>query len=60
MFEQVELAPPIEVFQLNAKFLADENLDKVNLGVGGKIKPFNFKLIWLIDYETAKLKNKRY
>lgn len=36
IFSAVEKGPPIEVFALNQKFLADEDPNKVNLGVGGK------------------------
>lgn len=36
IFENVELGPPIEVFQLTANFNKDPHPDKVNLGVGGE------------------------
>lgn len=44
IFENVELGPPIEVFQLTANFNKDPHPDKVNLGVGGEYptSPANF------------------
>lgn len=36
IFANVELGPPIEVFQLTANFNKDPHPDKVNLGVGGE------------------------
>ena len=35
LFEDVELAPPVAVFQLTADFKADPAEVKMNLGVGG-------------------------
>ena len=34
-FSDVQIAPPIEVFDLIAKFKADPHPNKVNLSVGG-------------------------
>lgn len=36
-FENVQVGPQIEVFQLNKRYLDDTFPQKVNLGVGGKI-----------------------
>lgn len=36
LFSDIEVAAPIEVFNLTDKFKADENKQKINLGVGGK------------------------
>lgn len=36
-FSCVKPAPPIEVFAINRALAEDTNLNKVNLGVGGKI-----------------------
>ena len=33
-FASVELAPPVAVFKLTADYKADDNGDKINLGVG--------------------------
>lgn len=38
IFANVDLGPPIEVFQLTANFNKDQHPDKVNLGVGGELK----------------------
>ena len=35
MFEDVELAPPVPVFQLTAQCREDPAPNKINLGVGG-------------------------
>ena len=37
-FSAIQVAPPIEVFNLSARFQQDGHADKVNLGVGGKVK----------------------
>ena len=34
MFSNVHLAPPVELFQLGRDFLADENKNKISLGIG--------------------------
>lgn len=36
VFENVEVGPQIEVFQLNSSYLKDAFPQKVNLGVGGE------------------------
>lgn len=36
IFENIEVGPPIEVFQLTANFAKDAHPNKVNLGVGGE------------------------
>ena len=43
MFDGVEAAPPVKVFQLTADFKACTGPNKVNLGVGGKYHRFIFK-----------------
>lgn len=37
-FAGVEQGPPIEVFQLNKRFIDDTFKNKVNLTIGGKFK----------------------
>ena len=34
MFASVQLAPPVELFQLGRDFQADCDLDKISLGIG--------------------------
>ena len=34
MFNNIQLAPPVEVFQLGRDFLADSDQNKINLGIG--------------------------
>lgn len=46
IFENVELGPPIEVFQLTANFNKDPHPDKVNLGVGGECPTFVSSSDW--------------
>lgn len=38
VFGGIEIAPPIEVFNLTAQYNEDNHPQKVNLGVGGKVK----------------------
>lgn len=38
VFGDIEIAPPIEVFNLTAQYNEDSHPQKVNLGVGGKVK----------------------
>lgn len=38
VFGDIEIAPPIEVFNLTAQYNEDNHPQKVNLGVGGKVK----------------------
>lgn len=45
IFDGVEKGAPIEVFALNKAFLEDSSAEKVNLGVGGKIKTLHNKFI---------------
>lgn len=42
IFANVDLGPPIEVFQLTANFNKDQHPDKVNLGVGGELKSVQY------------------
>jgi aspartate aminotransferase len=43
IFTAVEKGPPIEVFALNKACVEDTNPEKVNLGVGGKNKIYQYK-----------------
>lgn len=38
VFGDIDIAPPIEVFNLTAQYNEDNHPQKVNLGVGGKVK----------------------
>lgn len=38
IFSDVPQAPPVAVFKLTADFREDDHLQKVNLGVGGKVE----------------------
>lgn len=52
IFDSVEKGPPIEVFALNAKFLADNSPDKVNLGVGGELRNHkSIEICFVISFE---------
>lgn len=46
IFVDVPQAPPVAVFKLTADFREDDNLQKVNLGVGGKM--VRGYLLWLM------------
>lgn len=36
LFSHLEVAPPVEIFNLKDRYLADNHPDKINLSVGGE------------------------